>query len=522
MTPAESGASSTAFPSRLWQAGRTGWQRFVGRFGPHITPLVALAAGAAYPLGFAPYDVWPLTVAAMAALYWSLRQAGARRPFLHGWLFGVGKYGVGVYWIYVSIEVYGNASPWLAGTLVGLFVAGMALFHGAAAWLFARLRGGGAVEALAFAAIWTLTEWVLTWFLTGFPWLFAGYAMLDTPLAALAPVGGVLLVSFAIAFTGAGLIRWRVWQAPALAALLWFAGVALSQAPWTKPGASKSVSIVQGVVAQETKWRPASQEPIRERYAALSESAWGSDLVVWPEAAITTPLHLAQPFLDDMAERASGSLVLGLMALERGTLGWAWYNAAVAVGDGDGRYIKRRMVPFGEYLPFGEALRGLIDFFNLPMSRLSPGDPEQPMLRTGDLYLAMSICYEIAFPELVREGAAQADVLATISNDTWFGTSIGPPQHLQIARMRALENGRFVLRATNDGITAIVDSQGNTVSTLPRFERGVLHGEFRPMRGVTPFGRWGSAPLVVGLVVFLVVLAVARPRLTARSPAAWA
>ena len=488
---------------------------------PHVASLVALAAGVAYPLGFAPYDIWPLTVAALAALYWSLRQAGAR-PFLQGWLFGVGKYGVGVYWIYVSIEVHGNASPGLAATLVGLFVAGLALFHGGAAWLFARLRGGGAVEALVFAAVWTLTEWVLTWFLTGFPWLFAGYAMLDTPLAALAPVGGVLLVGFAAALTGAGLVRWRTWQVPAFAAVLWLGGVALSQVAWTTAGDPKSVSLVQGVVAQETKWRPASQQPIRERYAALSESAWGSDLVLWPEAAITTPLHLAKPFLDDMAQRASGSLVLGLMVVERGTLGWAWYNGAVAVGDGDGRYIKRRLVPFGEYVPFAEALRGLIDFFNLPMSRLAPGTPEQPMLRTGDLYLAMSICYEIAFPELVRDAAADADVVATISNDTWFGASIGPPQHLQIARMRALENGRFVLRATNDGITAIIDAQGDTVRTLPRFERGALHGEFRPMRGVTPFGRWGSAPLVAGLVAFLTAFAVARPRLAARSPSSWA
>lgn len=519
MTRAGSEASRTAFPSRFWQAGLARRQWFLGASRPHIPLLVALAAGCAFPVGFAPYDVWPLTVAAMAALYWSLRQASAR-PFLQGWLFGVGKYGVGVYWIYVSIKVYGNASPWLAASLVGLFVAGMALFHGGVAWLFARLRGGGAVEALAFAAIWTLTEWVLTWFLTGFPWLFAGYAMLDTPLAALAPVGGVLLVSFAAALTGAGLVRWRVWQAPALAAVLWLAGVALSQVAWTTPGTSTSVSLVQGVVAQETKWRPASQQPIRERYATLSESAWASDLVVWPEAAITTPLHLAKPFLEEMAERAKGGLVLGLMVVERGALGWAWYNGAVAVGAGDGRYIKRRLVPFGEYLPFGEALRGLIDFFNLPMSRLTPGDWDQPMLRVGDLYLAMSICYEIAFPELVRGAAAQADVMATISNDTWFGASIGPPQHLQIVRMRALENGRFVLRATNDGITAIIDAQGGVVSALPRFERGVLHGEFRQMRGVTPFGRWGATPVVVALVVFLLVLGVARPVLAARSPPA--
>ncbi len=477
---------------------------------PLVAALAALGAGAAYPLGFAPFDFWPATVAAMAALCWLLCRPAAR-PFAYGWLFGVGKYGVGIHWIYVSIHVHGNAAPWLAATLVAVFVAAMALFHGAAAWGFARLcGGGGAWAALGFAAVWTLTEWLLTWFLTGFPWLFAGYAMLDTPLEALAPVGGVLLVSFAAALTGAGLALWRTWQAPALAALPWLGSFALAEVAWTTPGAAASAALVQGAVAQETKWRPASEKPIQARYAALSGPVWDADVVLWPEAAITTPLHRATPFLDAMAERASGALVLGLPIAERSPDGWTWHNGAVAVGDGGGRYVKRRLVPFGEYVPFASALRGLIDFFDLPMSRMEPGHPRQPLLRIGELRLAMSICYEIAFPELVRGAAARADVLATISNDTWFGASIGPLQHLQMARMRALENGRFLLRATNDGVTAIIDAQGQVTATLPRFERDVLRGEFQTMHGTTPFGRWGGVPWVAALMVVVAGLVAAR------------
>ena len=488
----------------LTRAGRDRPGRVLGA----LLPCAALAAGAAFPLGFAPYDLWPLTVAAMAALCALLCRPTAR-PLREGWLFGVGKYGVGVHWIYVSIHVHGNAEPWLAAALVGLFVAGMAVFHGIAAWVFVRLRRSGAGGAFAFAAVWTLGDWVLTWFLTGFPWLFPGYAMLDTPLQALAPVGGVLLVGFAAALTGAGLAHWRSGGALALAALPWLAGLVLANVAWTTPGAAGTAALVQGAVPQETKWQPGEERAIQARYAALSAAAWESDLVLWPEAAITTPLHRAEPFLRGVAERASGALVLGVMIAERSPAGWAWHNGAVARADGEGRYLKRRLVPFGEYVPLAAILRGLIDFFDLPMSRLEPGHPRQPLLRAGAARLGMSICYEIAFPELVRASAADADVLATLSNDTWFGASIGPVQHLQIARMRALENGRFLLRATNDGITAIIGPDGKVVDALPRFAPGVLRGEWRTMQGTTPFTRWGGLPLVA-LLLALAALGVVR------------
>ena len=465
-------------------------------------------AGVAYPFGFAPYDAWPLTLAALAALCWTLLRPSPR-PLLHGWLFGLGKYGGGVYWIYVSIHVYGAAPPWLAALLVALFVAGMATFHAAAAWIFVRLRRGSALDALSFALAWTLGEWLLTWFLGGFPWLFAGYAMLDAPLAALAPVGGVLLVSFAAALTGAGLALWRHWPAPVLAALPWLASWALADASWTTLGAARSVALVQGAVPQQAKWDPAEALAIQQRYAALSV-AQDSQLVIWPEAALPVPLHAASAFLQDVANQVPGALVLGALIGERSPAGWRLYNGAVAVGDGAGRYLKRRLVPFGEYVPFESVLRGLIGFFDLPMSRLQPGPPQQPPLRAGGLRLAMSICYEIAYPELTRRAATEAAAVVAISNDTWFGDSIGPSQHLQIARMRALENGRYVLRATNDGITAIIAPNGDVAAALPRFEPGVLRGEFRAATGATPFGRWGSPLIVASLLIGFAALAAAK------------
>ena len=473
-------------------------------------PTLALGAGAAFPLGLAPFDFWPLSLVAAGALLWTLQRC-PERPLLTGWLFGVGKYGVGSSWIYVSIHVYGDAPPLLAGFLVAVFVAGMAVFHAGAAWLFVRLRPPGRVlAAVAFAALWILTEWLLTWFLTGFPWLFVGYAMLDTPLEALAPVGGVLLVGLGAVLTAACLVQWRSRAALVVAALPWLASWLLAGVEWTAPSDRFRVALVQGNVDQATKWDEASRTEILERYATLSDAVWDRDIVIWPEAAITLPLHMAEDYLSEMAGRTEGALVLGIIIGEWWPDGARWYNGAVSVGDGTGQYHKRRLVPFGDYVPFQSVLRGLIGFFDLPMSRTVPGDFDQPLLRAGRAELALSICYEIAYPELVRASAGAADALVTISNDTWFGASIGPRQHLQIARMRALENGRYVLRATNNGVTAIIGPYGGVAEELPQFEPGVLTGEFVAMAGVTPFGRWGSMTVVGALLLALAALPVAR------------
>ena len=470
-------------------------------------PAASLAAGALLPFGLAPYDLWPLMLVSAAGLYWVLTRNNAR-PLRDGWLFGVGKYGLGASWIYVSIHVYGDAPPPLAALLVALFVAAMALFPAAGAWLFLRFRAKHAtVDAIWFAIAWTLLEWLLTWFLTGFPWLFAGYAMLDTPLEALAPVGGVLLVGFAAVLTAACLVSWRKWTSWIAAALPWIAAWLIADMPWTESGQAHRVALVQGNIPQEIKWDADGASATFERYAALSAPVWDRHLVVWPEGVFYTGTRRAQAFLSAMSTRAEGTLVLGVVVGEDAPEGAKYYNAALATGAGDGYYRKERLAPFGDFVPLQGMLRGLIGFFDLPMSSLSPGEPGQPPLRgTHGITLGMAICYEIAYPELVRQRAAVADALITLSNDTWFGESIGPLQHMQIARMRALENGRYVLRATNNGVTAIVDANGRVASRLPQFESGVLTGVFRRTRGTTPFARFGSMLVVVPLVLFLAVV----------------
>ena len=489
-----------------------------------VWALAAVAAGAVLPLALAPFGLFPLMLVSAGALFWILRHTATwGRAFWLGWWFGVGKYGVGASWIYVSIHVFGAASPPLAVALVAVFVAGMALFTGVLGAVFhgvaASGRGGvGIANALAFAALWTGLEWALTWFLTGFPWLFAGYAFIDTPLVGLAPVTGVLGMTFVAVLTAACLVtvplqdsaRTRVLVLIAPAAL-WAAAWALGSVAWTEPGATRSVALVQANVPQEAKWNRSRLSEWKARYSELTAGATDRDIVVWPEAAIPDYYHLAKDFIDETVLHLSGDLVQGTVLAEVGEDGTlAVYNAAVS--SAGGIYRKRRLVPFGDYVPFDSALRGLIAFFDLPMSRSAPGAEGQPLLKAAGLDLAMAICYEIAYPKAVAVHGRGADVLVTVSNDTWFGSSIGPLQHAQMARMRAIENGRYVLRATNNGVTAVIDDRGAVVGELPQFEQGVLTGTVQATSGSTPFARFLNAPLLSGLAAVAAGLVIVRVR----------
>ena len=491
-------------------------------------PLVAVAAGGLLPLALAPFGIWPLLLVSAGVLFWLLRRTQTGKgAFWRGWLYGVGKYGVGASWVYVSIHVYGSTAPWLAGLLVVLFVAGMAVFNGVLGWAFHRLVRAQDSEigaALTFTVLWTGLEWLLTWFLTGFPWLFAGYAFIDTPLANLAPVGGVLMVSFAAVLTASvvgdglvpsrraqrarsGFVAYIRWWILAVPAAIWIGAWALGSVAWTERGETRTVALAQGNIPQSTKWTPEGVVLSRNRYRDLTASASDADIVVWPEAAIPDYLRRSKPYID--ARRpASGDIVTGIFVAEtrEGTDEVAYYNAAVSTA-GSAIYRKRHLVPFGDFVPFESLLRGLISFFDLPMSGTTPGEAQQPLLRAAETDLAMAICWEIAYPATVAADARLADALVTISNDTWFGESIGPSQHFQIARMRAKENGKYLLRSTNDGITGIVDDKGDVVARLPRFEPGVLTGTFHVVSGTTPFSRWSNVPVfaVLGICAMVVV-----------------
>lgn len=437
------------------------------------------------------------------------------------YLSAVGMYGVGVSWIFVSIHEHGGAGVLLAAFLVAAFVLSFSLFALVHGWLYMRfVRAAPFGLTLGFAVAWLLREWTLTWALTGFPWLFAGYAPIDTWLAGYAPAAGVLGVGFIVVLQASLIgrmlvrpVRRNVTTGVIVIVAVWLGGFGLWRVHWVKPtGKYITVSAVQGDINQDEKWLPRMVRPIIEKYLSLTTNEWGRNLVVWPEASITLFRHEASDLLqqlDAIGKRSGTTLVLGIPQLSPDG---RFLNTAVALGEGSGTYIKRHLVPFGEYVPFEKELRGLITFFNLPMSHNEPGPAQQTPMHAGKLTLSMSICYEVVYPELVRSTVRRPDLFITISNDTWFGHSFGPWQHFEMARMRALENGRYMVRATNNGVTGIIDQRGKVAGELPQFEAGVLRGRVEEFTGRTPFSRFGQGPILILAALLLTGMLVARFR----------
>ena len=473
-------------------------------------------AGALLTLSFAPFGLWPAGIAGVALFGYTLSTCSPRLGAVRGWLFGAGLFGTGASWVYVSIHVYGAAPVPLAVFLTFLFCAGLALLPAAfaaayAAWV--RPLPGGML--LGFPALWVLFEWLRSWLLTGFPWLYLGYAHLDSWLAGWAPVGGVYAVSFMVALTASCcFLAWRSGRPAALLiytailAVLWGGGRLLGGVEWVAPASELplSAALYQPNIPLEKKWDRRYYRDILRRYQTAVGPQLEHAIVLWPESAIPRLYRDARPFLDPVGRRAAAADSTLITGIPTATEAGDYHNSILALGQGSGLYHKQRLVPFGEYVPLERWLRGLIAFFDLPMSNFSRGPAGQPPLRAGSYRAAPFICYEIVYPGLVARGSRAADLLVTISNDTWFGASIGPLQHLEMARMRALENGRYLLRGTNNGVSAIIDHRGRVRARSAQFEATTLVGDARAMLGHTPFTSFGPLPTIGACLLTLLLL----------------
>lgn len=490
--------------------------------------LLAVASGCLVPLSLAPFSFWGFGILALTGLVLSLRTAAPRQAMLLAWLFGTVSFAAGVSWVFVAMHSYGEVSAPLAVIMTGLFCAGLGLIPALFGYVYARwLRGSALVQPLGFAAGWTVFEWLRGWILTGFPWLYIGYGHVHSPLAGWAPVLGIHGLNFIVALSAAALaalflsLRQSAAKTPALLAVLgctalYALGASLNTVEWTQPSDRPPLSIgaVQANIDQGQKWAYSNYWQTLELYDQASEALWPLvDVVIWPEAAIPALYHHAEPFFDYMRERAERNdttLITGVPTRN----GEAMHNSVLVVSGGEGIYHKQRLVPFGEYVPLGNLIRGLIPFFDLPMSSFSLGGADQQPLNARGWQLAPSICYEIVYPDLVARGAQDVDLLFTISNDAWFGHSLGPEQHMQMAQMRALENGRELVRVTGSGITATVDHRGNILERAPAFTATNLVAEVHARQGQTPFNRFGSAPVLAlaGLLCLAQLLANRKPQ----------
>lgn len=472
--------------------------------------ITACVAGALTPLTLAPFDYWPVGILTVAIFALVVHEQTHRETLWIASLFGIGLFGTGASWVYVSIHDYGYAPVPLAALLTIVFCAGLGFVFALPFYLYRRCFDTQLLSlSLVFPALWVGGEWLRSWLLTGFPWLYLGYGHLSSPLAGWFPVTGIFGVSFIMVFSSASLTAWLLHRNlnPLLFALaLFFTGHALKQVQWTHIDYDSpiTVGIVQPDFALEDKWNPAKRELIRSTMQGMSQTLWGHHIILWPEAALSELYQDAEDFLeplDHLGKQTKTTLITGIPYLDTaastGDGRHIYYNSITALGNGEGLYHKVRLVPFGEYVPLEAWLRGIIRFLDLPMSDFSRGAEQQAALRAGSSRVASFICYEVVYPDLVARNARNTDWLVTISNDSWFGASLGPRQHLEMAQARALETGRFMLRGTNNGISAIIDPAGRIQNASRQFTPDILEGTIFPATGETPYMQFGNLPLLM-------------------------
>jgi apolipoprotein N-acyltransferase len=478
---------------------------------PKVSRTLAFAIGVLTTLVFAPAEWALLAPFLVLPLLFVALTDSPKDSAAHFFWFGFGLFLSGTYWIYISVHVFGNAALWIAVLLmVGLSLI-MGCFLWVAGWVISRLSHGEPWRIFFVGpAAWVLIEWLRGWVLTGFPWLAHGYGQINTSLAGWAPVLGIYGVSLMLLFSAAAMLvivigtaRDRLIAAP-LIILPWILGFILGGVDWTEDyGDPIRTTIVQGGVPQDLKWEPTQFKQTLDFYRGSTLSVPESELVVWPEVAIPARHDQVRNYLDMVTadvKRNRQTVLLGILEYsEARSIEPLVFNSVFLLGNGERQtYRKRHLVPFGEYFPVPESVREWMRMQNLPYSDLSAGDDIQPLLTAANgAKLAVAVCYEDAYGAEQLYAFPEADLIINVSNDAWFGDSIAPHQHLQIARMRALEVGRYAVRATNTGISAFIGPSGELLKVGKQFETEILTMDVHSRKGATLYASSGNWPVIL-------------------------
>jgi apolipoprotein N-acyltransferase len=487
-------------------------------------------AGLLQTISLAPLDIWPAGILSITLILHFLYRLPKSRGGFYGWLFGLGLFGSGASWVYVSIHTFGYTPIPLAVALTILFVMLLALFPALVFKLFLNIAPDKPLEfTLVFSAMFVIGDLFRGWFLTGFPWLYLGYSDINTPLSGWAPIIGIHGLTFITLLSGSSVWLFIKARSKYLRTIsifgifvlaLWAIGFLLKGHDWAQPasGEALTVATIQANIPQTEKWSPTALTHTLDTYSAMTNEVWNKDIIIWPETAIPALLQQVPTYLKNINKKAIESNTAFFTGIPNGLADknnrFRVYNSILGLGEASGIYNKQKLVPFGEYIPLEDWLRGLIHFFDLPMSNFSKGQPNQPLLKARGHLVAPYICYELVYPDFVAKRAYEADYLVSISNDSWFGHSWGPLQHLQMARMRALENARYLIRATNNGVSAIINDQGQIQSRSPQFKAAILKGTVIALKGRTPFSYMGSIPIfLISLLIitFFSRLIIRRP-----------
>ncbi|MDP3743434.1 MAG: apolipoprotein N-acyltransferase [Methylotenera sp.] len=470
-----------------------------------------LLLGAFNVLGFSPFYFYPASIISLIGLcyFWYVSDS-TKQAALAGFAYGLGLFGAGIYWIYISLHTFGGMPSLMAGFSTFALAAFMALFPAAVGALSKRISNNShEAMIIAIPVFWALSDWVRSWIFTGFPWLTIGYSQVPhSPLAGYMPIIGVygvtlisVLIASLLAFWFAKKPATMTWQRYSIAALMLIivSGYLLKQVEWTTPsGKPLSVSLLQGNIAQDMKWDPEIANQTLNQYLTMAESS-EAKLIIMPETALPV-LSSELPAdigirLQQHAIKNNGDILLGLVERENGE----YFNSVFSLGSSKSAvYRKSHLVPFGEFIPFKMAFGWIYrDLLNMPLSDLSRGDKyQQPMSIAGEK-VAVNICYEDVFGEEIIRQLPAATLLVNVSNDAWYGTSYAADQHMQFSQARALETGRMMLRATNTGATAIINHKGYVLAHAPHFTQTSLNGTAQGYTGSTLYVRWGNWPLVL-------------------------
>jgi apolipoprotein N-acyltransferase len=468
--------------------------------------LVAALAGASSLFSFEPFGWWPIQFVALAYLFYQVGMGSStRRAVFLGWAFGFGWSVAGMHWLYIALNRFGNLPAVLSAIAIALLGLYMGLFGalaaGVATWL--RKRWSLPVPAfllLVFPTCWGVSEWMRGWVFTGFPWAASGYAHVTAPLGGFAAIVGVYGIGVLVAVCAACiamLTQRRKLPAVGLFAALLLAGWGLTHVAWTAPaGKPLTVRLVQGNIRQDEKFSAEHLGDILARYRAMMTAA-PADLIAAPETAVPVfPNQLPPDYLQtfrDYAARTGSAYLFGIPLADSMTV---YANSVAGIGPQGQtyRYDKQHLVPFGEFIPTG--FRWFTDLMNIPLGDFTRGPAVQAPFAVRDQLVLPNVCYEDVFGEEIarnlREEARPATVLLNVSNLAWYGESVAIPQHLQISRMRSLETGRPMLRATNNGATAVIDGRGNVTALLPFYSQGTLAATVQGMAGSTPYIRFGN------------------------------
>jgi len=489
---------------------------------PHASTLRSFFAGLLVPCGFAPIHMPGLAILGIALLFAQLRRQTVKQSFYTGFVFGLGFFGLGISWIYVSIHAYGHLNPPLSALVTLIFVAYLAIFPGLVCMLYQRLAMNRALlfNCFLFSAVWCLGEFLRATFLTGFPWLLLGVGQFDSPLKYLLPIVGVFGVGFitclAATCLAASVQTSRAKRYPWIFACvgILIAPLLLKNHEWTKTSAQNvSVGIIQANISMRDKWDESLFWKILKQYEHEALQLIGKkQLIIMPESAIPVPKNYVSDFLSDLdklAKKGNSAILFGIPE-SSSTDDAAYYNTLSTVGTAQGSYLKQHLVPFGEFIP--KLFLELSRWLSLPPANLKSGTSQQPLVTVQNHPIASLICYEVAYPELLRKQLPEAEWIVSISDDGWFGHSMAVYQQLQMSQALSIQTGRFQIVANNDGLSSIINNHGDVVDSLPVYSAGILNSSVTPATGASPWVYLGDMPalLISLLIVLMGLLAFSR------------